>query len=439
MGWHLSWSPHGRFFAYTDATDEWDRRPQVWVVRLADGQGFPVTVDEAEGGGDTSNSSPSWSPDSRSLYFISNRGGSMDLWRRGIATDGTPTGTSQRMTTGVEMLFARFSPDGKRLAHSKGRQMANIWRVPILEKRPATWSDAQQLTDEQGSPAHVKLSPDKTQLAFCLRGQAGTHIWKMAAEGGVPRRVLMDPMEQIWARWSPDGQRIAFHSDNEIWVVPQDGGQPSRLTENEAVDLDPAWSPDGREIAFISTRSGNFDVWTLPAQGGEARQITTDPADDRSRGFRAWSPDGREIVFCSTRSGNRDIWVIPSEGGEARQLTSDPAVDYYPNWSPDGQWIVFRSDRAGGRRFGGDRPWRVPAEGGEAEPVLDEDIWGLLFSPSGDRVYFGARREGRGNLYEKEIGSSADRQLTDFAGRPGYLGWLADTDGEFLRTTATSG
>jgi Tol biopolymer transport system component len=99
------------------------------VVRLADGQGFPVT--EAEAGAETFNASPSWSADSRLVHFISNRGGSMDLWRRGLATDGTPTGPSQRLTTGVEMLFARFSPDGKRLAYSKGRQMGNIWRVPF--------------------------------------------------------------------------------------------------------------------------------------------------------------------------------------------------------------------------------------------------------------------------------------------------------------------
>jgi len=152
-----------------------------------------------------------------------------------------------------------------------------------------------------------------------------------------------------------------------------------------------------------------------------------------------WSPDGREIVFYSARSGSWDIWVIPSEGGEARQLTSDPATDERPGWSPDGQWIVFRSDRAGGRlwrdTYGGGRLWRVPAEGGEAAPVLDEDSWSLVFGPRGDIVYFGARREGQGNLYEKEFGSSTDRQLTDFAGRSGYLGSLNDTDGEFLYFT----
>jgi Tol biopolymer transport system component len=77
----------------------------------------------------------------------------------------------------------------------------------------------------------------------------------------------------------------------------------------------------------------------------------------------------------------------------------------------------------------------MPAEGGEAEPVLDEDSWDLVWSPGGEKVYFVTRREGRANLYEKEFGGTAERQLTDFVGRPGHLEWLDNTDGEFLYFT----
>jgi Tol biopolymer transport system component len=397
----------------------------VWVVCLTDGRGFPVTD------GETRNLSPSWSADSEFVYFVSNRGGSMDLWRRRIGADGAPIGTSQRLTTGVGMVYARLSPDGKRVIYSKGRRTGNLWRAPLLENRPATWSDAQQLTDGQGLPNHVSLSPDGRQLLFCVRGPEVAHIWKMPAGGGDPERVLMDPMEQIWPRWSPDGQKIAFHSNLDIWVVSVAGGPALRLTEQEGPDICPTWSPDGREIAFNSTRSGNVDVWIVPVQGGEARQLTNDPADDWAHawpgGSGSWSPDGTSIVYGSSLSGNWNIWVAPTAGGEPRQLTNDPAYEQWPTWSPDGRWVIFC--RAG------DWPWRVPAEGGEAEPVLGEDGRSLIWSPGGDRMYFVARREGRENLYEKELGGTAERQLTELAGRVGYLASLDDSDGEFLYFT----
>jgi Tol biopolymer transport system component len=433
--WHLSWSPDGRSFAYTDAADEFDQQTQMWVVRREDGQGFPVAASP-----ETFNASPSWASDGRSLFFVSDRGGSTDLLRQPLAPDGTPMGRPQQLTTGVEMLFARFSADTSRLAYSKGRQKRNILRVPILEGRLATWLDTRQLTDAPGYPHHVYLSPDQSRLAFSLRRQAGTHIFTMPAEGGNAERLLMDPMEQIWARWSPDGGKIAFHSEGEIWVAPLRVGQPVRLTETEAPDFCPAWSPDGLEIAFLSARSGNWDVWALPATGGEPRQITTDPSRDWGL---TWSPDGREIAFHSNRSGNADVWVIPSEGGEARQLTKDPATDSWPFWSPDGRWIVFRSDRA--RTISGtgapSQPglWRVPAGGGAAELVVESVresfLPSLAWSTRGDQVYFAARLGDRGNLYEKTFGSTDERRLTDFAGRPGHLGAIHDADGEFLYFT----
>ena len=51
------------------------------------------------------------------------------------------------------------------------------------------------------------------------------------------------------------------------------------------------------------------------------------------------------------------------------------------------------------------------------------------------RVYFVARREGQVNQYERETGTTAERQLTDFVGKPGSLASLDDTDGEFLYFT----
>jgi Tol biopolymer transport system component len=366
----------------------------------------------------------------------------MDLWQRWLAPDGAPTGPPLRLTTGVEMLYARFSPDGRHLAYSKGRKMGNIWRVPILEDRPARWSDAQQLTQGQGRPSHVSLSPDKKALVFCLLGPEAKHIWTMSAEGGDPERILLDSREQVWARWSPDGETIAFHSGGDIWIVPRAGGPARRLTEDNAFEGAPAWSPDGRHIAYLKLRDGSLGLSIVPAEGGEARSLIHEPADVQ---YKAWSPDGRHIAFNSSRSGTMDIWVVPSAGGEPRPLTRDADHDERPFWSPDGKWVLFYSDRPGGT------VWRVAAEGGQVEPFL-KDGWSPIWSPDRRTTYFAARREGRrstglpgglarmglpgrSNLYERTSGSTAERQLTDLVGKRGYLRSLDDTDGEFLYFT----
>jgi Tol biopolymer transport system component len=421
LGWHLSWSPDGRFVAYTTTWTETDPTSQVWVARVEDGEAFPVTD------GDSLDLSPSFAPGGRVVYFVSNRGGSTDLWQRTLAIDGRPIGVAERLTTGIEMRYARFSPDERRLAYSKGRPLGSLWRVPIREEAPATWSDAQPLMEARGELTLVELSPDRKTLAFCVGGPDGKHIWTVSADGGDAEPIMVDiGGEQVRPQWSPDGSRIAFASGGNVWIIDPTGVPPVRLTEGEA-NLLPRWSPDGRDMAYTSTGDGNTDVWVMPAQGGEARRLTSHPADDWSVG---WSPDGREVLVFSRRDGE-SVWAIPSEGGEPRRLADDPAdraVKWWPFFSRDGEWVYFTSDHPEGT------VWRVPREGGEAEPFL-RDGWSPAWSPDGSRVFFAARRGGYANLFERGPGPAGGRQLTDFVGKRGSLATLDGTDGEFLYFT----
>ena len=73
----------------------------------------------------------------------------MDLWMPRMGPDAEPMDSPQPVTVGIGMRHAIFSPDGTKLAYSQGRRVANVWRVPILEDRPATWADAEQLTFDE--------------------------------------------------------------------------------------------------------------------------------------------------------------------------------------------------------------------------------------------------------------------------------------------------
>jgi Tol biopolymer transport system component len=84
--------------------------------------------------------------------------------------------------------------------------------------------------------------------------------------------------------WSPDGTRIAFHSDRdedmEIYVVDADRSEIVQLTDNEAMDISPTWSPDGTRIAFASNRDGNLEIYTMNADGTAQTRMTDNIASD---------------------------------------------------------------------------------------------------------------------------------------------------------------
>jgi len=308
----------------------------------------------------------------------------MDLWMQSIGEEGKRAGEHQRITTGIGMQKAVFSPDGSKLIYSRGGRQYNIWRVPLLSDRPATWNDARQLTFEQAYIQYLDVSPD--------------------------------------------GQWLLFSSDRsgnqDLWMIPAGGGEIQQITTDTTPDWCPRWSPDGRRIAFFSYRSGNRDIWTMPVDGGPTRQLTDHEAMDV---HPDWSPDGQRIAFNSDRSGSFDLWVVPAEGGEARQLTVHSAADGFSTWSTDENWVYFHSSRTRDNHL-----WRVPAVGGEPEQVTKGPPSTFpRMSLDGERVFFWRQ----GSIWAISVENGTEHQVTDLQGRPGNISWGYATDGNHLYFT----
>jgi TolB protein len=254
------------------------------LTRTSDAKSFQLTD------GSKWDRSPSWSPDSRRLYFVSDRGGTADLWRYALGGDGLPLDGPEQVTAGMEMLRAVSCADGKRLAYPKGRRVRNVFRAPILTNRLATWSDTTQLTFDEADFESVDVSRDGLLVLSSDRG----------------------------GNW-------------DLWTLPAIGGEPQQLTMDPALDGGPRWRSDGKEVVFYSSRTGHREIWIMPVWGGPARQVTRGELENV---YPAWSPNGMEIA----RHGN-GLPVVPAQGGAERHLTSRTA--YYPDWSPDGKWVVF--------------------------------------------------------------------------------------------------
>ncbi len=382
----LAWSPQRDRVAFVDAPNL-----TVQVNRLhtlAPGaEAAPAITD-----GGTSAWSPSWSPDGRTLYFVQNRGATMDLWQQSLTREGAPQGDAAPLTTGAEMRQAVFSPDGRRLAYSKGRRVGNVWRVPILRDRPATWADAQQVTFDHAFVEMIDVSPNGTRLLVQSDRSGNPDLWMLPVTGGDMRQVTADPTPDWNPRWSPDGQSVAYYAyrggGREIWVQSLAGGPARQLSRTNGLSVNPVWSPDGRRIAF---------------------------------------------AFASTSLAIIDdykIGVVAVEGGEVRVLSPN-GDQRRPQWSPDGRWLTFVSTRPPQNRL-----WRMPAQGGPAEMVSGGSAYAHRWSPDGSHIYLTGVSERAGTIWEMAPDGTRERPVTDLRGRRGYLEPLSlATDGRYLYFT----
>src|SRR6185503_20907907 len=92
--------------------------------------------------------------------------------------------------------------------------------------------------------------------------------------------------------------KVAFTYLADIWTADENGQNVRRITVNRARDVYPRFSPDGQWIAFSSDRNGNMDVFIVPSTGGNPKQLTFHSAEDIVQG---WSPDGKAGLFSRNR------------------------------------------------------------------------------------------------------------------------------------------
>ncbi len=227
-------------------------------------------------------------------------------------------------------------------------------RIRFLALGAALWAFAALA---QEVPRHLMRYADihGDEVVFTYEGD----LWLASAQGGDARRLTSDPGEERYAKFSPDGSRIAFTAGYDggvdVYVMPAAGGVPARLTWHPAPDLVLGWTPDGKGVLFRSRRewpARGEQVYVVPADGGTERKLPVDRA-----GLASLSPDGKSLAYCrlggETRTWKRHqggdaqkIWMGSLEKGDFRIITPSKGADNYPMWWGGG--IYFASDREAG-------------------------------------------------------------------------------------------
>jgi tricorn protease len=202
-----------------------------------------------------------------------------------------------------------------------------------VSMRPSQVSAAEQIED-------FSLSPKGERALFVARGD----IFTAPIEKGATRNLTNSSnAHDKWARWSPDGSKIAFISDSdgedEVYVINQDGsGKEEELTHGfQAMLYAPEWAADGKRLAF-SDKDGKLFILTL--DGKKVVQVAKDP-DGRLRDY-TWSHDGGHLAFTmSNPSGFRSIYIWSVTDGQVHRVTNDLFDSGDPAWDPDGNYLYY--------------------------------------------------------------------------------------------------
>jgi tricorn protease len=188
------------------------------------------------------------------------------------------------------------------------------------------------------------LSPKGERALFVARGD----VFTVPIEKGDTRNITNSSnAHDKFARWSPDGAKIAFISDldgeDELYLINQDGsGKPEEVTHGfHAMLYQPSWAPDGKRIAF-SDKDGKLYIFTLDDK--KVNQIAQNPRGRIPE--YPWSADGGYLAYTMDNStGFTAIYIWGVADGQSHQVTDYLYDSDHPAWDPEGNYLYFISTR----------------------------------------------------------------------------------------------
>jgi dipeptidyl aminopeptidase/acylaminoacyl peptidase len=327
-------SPDGRSIVFTVSSLDLEanrRRSDLWLVKTDGSDLRRLTSDPA------TDTNASWAPDGSTVFFLSNRGGSSQVWRLPLGGGEAQQVTALPLDVGSFVL----SPDGSKLALAMevfpGASPAETkTRLDERAKNKATGRTYDRLffrhwdTWEDGRRSHVFVVP--------VAGGEPVDVMK-AMDADAPSKPFGGSDEYAF---TPDGRSIVFGARDvgrseawstnfDLFLALADGSaEPRNLTaSNPAWDAYPSFSPDGRTLAYAAMKrpgyeADRFRIVLRSWPEGVERVLTE--SWDRSPGDLQWSPDGRTIYATADDLGNHALFAIDVASGKVRTVVGKGSI-----------------------------------------------------------------------------------------------------------------
>ena len=273
-------------------------------------------------------------PDGGSVVFTRYDGKSFELWRHEFAT-----GAEHALTTnGGVNLEPRISPDGRQLVFVSTGGTGHF-NLKVADLSPSGLVNERFLVQPRESEIdryyysthdhmiNPSWSPDGKRVWFVTNAEIpwGTGwICSISVAGGKPECLDKHQLETSWAarpEVGPDGKRILFSNYHggqwhQLWLTTTDDTAPLPLTYGEFDRRNARWSPDGKRIAYISNEDGNTSLWVQDVFGGARKVVAADalwPKDDSVIELLLQPQDaqGRPIAARVSVLGRDGRWYAP--------------------------------------------------------------------------------------------------------------------------------